>query len=427
MPMMRTFVSQPTLSADWSGEYEEKSAEWYELFLDLLLVAAFSNVSDKLKESLTIHGFGVFVIVTTAYVMTWMLFTNFHARYNVSSLLHYAYLYVLLAGLGGMVLANDPGAAFTTGMLLARVAILCMYITIYVYLPRVRPNVAIDVSVSVLSCIVLSFSFISPDTWSIPAYVAAMVVESIGRLVVGALFRSSILRIPMNIDHFNDRMGCLVLVCLGEGVVSAIINLDNSAHLTPRFYLMMLLALLVVFSTAMFYFAIQPVRAFHALRRAALTGIAFSWLHTLLAPALLCIGVGLKFITDAVLADESISSTDTWLLFAALAATLAVMLAIRLAHFGGRQPAPTDPPAVKRLKYIWWILVGVSPVCPLICAAIVVGSRETVDPLVVLVMAAAFNLVCMFLETFIMNHLVAMGQDLPSEMQDDVIHSPSTP
>ncbi|KAF0694303.1 Aste57867_14815 [Aphanomyces stellatus] len=422
--MMRTFMSQPSLSADWSGEYEEKSAQWFELFLDLIMVAACSNVTEKLKEDLSFHGFLYFVLLTTAYTMTWMLFTNFHARFNEKSLLHYAYLYLLLSGLGGMVLAGEPGAAFTIGMLLARVSILFMYITIYVLLPKVRPNVFTDISVVAMSSLTLVISLALPESWTMPSYILAMTFESAGRLVVGQLRTQAVIpmeihRIPLNIDHFNERVGCLVMVSLGEAVVSAIINFDKPELLTTRFFFMMQLALLVLFSTAMFYFTIQPVRDFHALRRSAVTGIVFAWLHYLLVPTLLSIGVGLKFTTAAVLVGVPLSSADVWLLFGGIAATLLVMLGLRLCHFGGRQPAPTDPELAKRIKYAWWVVVGVSPIFPLVCAAALVASSpdDSIDPIHALVLAAVFNLVWILIETAMMNRLVEMGQDLPGAPQ----------
>ncbi|KAF0694302.1 Aste57867_14814 [Aphanomyces stellatus] len=414
-PMMRTFLSQPSLSADWSGDYEEKSAEWFELFLDLVMVAACSNVAEALKEDLSVRGFVYFVFLTTVYTVTWTQYTNFHARFNEKSLLHYAYLYLWLVGLGGMVLAGAPGVAFTLGMSLVRLAQLLMYMTIYIHLPIVRPNVHVDIVVSIVSATILLTSLALPPAWTIPAYGVTMLVETVGRIGL-ALARwfvpKELHRIPLNIDHYSDRVGCLVLVTLGEAVVSAIIHFDTPELLTARFFVMMQLALLVLFSTAMFYFAIRPMRDFHALRRSSAAGFAFAWLHYALYPTLLSIGVALKFITGAVLTHTPLESVHLWLLFGSISAAMLIFLGLRVAHFGGREPAPTDADSIKRVKYAWWGIIALSPLFPLACVAVLEGlSPQDADPILALSLAAAFNVLWTIAETAMMNRLVELGHD----------------
>ncbi|KAF0694304.1 Aste57867_14816 [Aphanomyces stellatus] len=412
--MMRTFMSHPTLSADWSGDYEEKSAEWFELFLDLIVVAAFSNTATKLQHDLSLPGVLYFLLLTGLYTMCWTLYANFHARFNEKSLLHYAYLYVFLVGLGGMVLAGDAGHTFTIGLVLVHIAQVLMYSTVHSLLPRVRATTVVDILFNLFAIAVLLLSLVLPASWTLPAYVLVYVVESIGRYVaaiLGWFMPPSHMRVPMNIDHFNERVGCLVMVALGEAVVSAIINFDKPELLTTRFFVMMQLALLVIFAMAMYYFAIKPPRDFHALRRSAVAGITFTWLHFLLYPTLLAIGVGLKFITAAVLADTPLRSIHVWLLFGSIALALVVMLGIRLTHYGGRQPSPTDPVPVKRIKNAWWLLVGVSPLVSLLCAALLVAfsGDDATDPLHALTFAALFNVFWVLVESAMMNKLVELG------------------
>ncbi|RHY33402.1 hypothetical protein DYB32_001658 [Aphanomyces invadans] len=410
---MRTFMSHPTLSANWSGEYEEKSAEWFELFLDLIVVAACSNVTEKLKEDLTPYGLVHFVVLTSMYTSSWTLYTSFHARFNEKSLLHYLWLYVWFAGLGGMVLAGEPSTAFTIGLILIRIAQLLMYTTVYVLLPQSRCTTKVDMVFVVFSVVTLCTTFVFPEAWTVPLYAGVLVWEGIVRFVAAAqgwLQTKDSIRIPLNIDHFNERVGCMVMVALGEAVVSTIINFKDPSLLTARFFFMMQLGLLVIFTMAMFYFAIQPPREFHAMRRSVYAGITFSWLHLCLYPTLLVIGVSLKLITDAVVADERLESTHMWWLFGSLSAALTNMLFIRLAHYGGRHPAPTDPDCVKTIKYTWWVVAGVAPVVPLVLGAGLQGFfGDTVDPIYALLVAATFNVSFVILETAVMNKLVKLG------------------
>ncbi|RHY83072.1 hypothetical protein DYB35_000712 [Aphanomyces astaci] len=422
--MMRTFMSHPTLSANWSGEYEEKSAEWFELFLDLIIVAACSNVTEKLKEDLTLSGLAYFVLVTSMYTSSWTLYTSFHARFNEKSLLHYLWLYIWLAGLGGMVLAGEPCNAFTIGLVLVRIAQLLMYTTVYMLLPQSRCTTKVDMIFVLSSVFALGSTFVLSEAWTIAVYAIVLVWECIFRFVAAAqgwLQTKESVRIPLNIDHFNERVGCMVMVALGEAVVSTIINFNDPSLLSTRFFFMMQLGLLVIFTMAMFYFAIRPPRAFHAMRRSVYAGIGFSWLHLCLYPTLLVIGVSLKLITDAVTTDKSLEATRVWWLFGSISAALTVMLCIRLVHFGGRHPAPTDPDCVKRIKHVWWAVVGAAPLVSLVLGgALQVLSGDFVDPIHALIVAASFNVLFVVLETAVMNKLVQLGHD---QLKNEV-HTP---
>ncbi|KAH9151735.1 hypothetical protein LEN26_003806 [Aphanomyces euteiches] len=406
-------MSHPSLSADRSGEYEEKSAEWFELFLDLIMVAACSSISEKLRDDLSFHGFLYFSLLATLFTMTWMLYTSFHARFNEKSLLHYLFLYIWLVGLGGMVLAGKPGPTFTFGLLLVRIAQLFMRATMYIMLPRTRHKICVHILVGLVSVATLYLSLYLPPSWTIPCYLIAIAVEAVGPLAIPPWVRwyraIYFERIPMNIDHYKERMGSLVMLTLGEAILSAIIGFKDPSLLTVRYFIMMELALLVLFSMAMFYFAMQPLREFHALRRSLALGTAFTYLHIVLFPALLAMGVSLKFITNSVLKNESLDSTHVAWLFGSISASMFIMLLIRLTHFGGRRPAPSDPEHMKRITNanVWWTLVGFAPLVPIVCAWLLHKySRDSINPISALVLAAGFNLVFTIIETLVMNVLV---------------------
>jgi low temperature requirement protein LtrA len=58
----RYLVGKPVLLQDWDEEAEEGSVQHWELFLDLLLVAAASAIADEFQENLTLHGFLEFAV-----------------------------------------------------------------------------------------------------------------------------------------------------------------------------------------------------------------------------------------------------------------------------------------------------------------------------------------------------------------------------
>ncbi|KAF0687179.1 Aste57867_21035 [Aphanomyces stellatus] len=415
MPMLRTFSSRPSFSADWNGNYEEKSAQWFELFMDLIMVAACANVADKLKDDLTHDGFLNYLLVFTMYVASWQKYTFFNARFSEDSFVHYSMLYVLLAGLGGMVMAGDPSPGFTIGLLLVRVAMVLMYLNVYFQLHETRKTLWIEILLSGSSSLVLLTSLFLPSSCTVPCYVVCFFIEVIFRYIwafQGWFLDPDHPHIPMNIEHTSERYGCFVMVVLGEAILSSTINTKPSdkANFTTRYYAVMLLSFLVNFSMAMYYFAMRPPRKFHAMRRGLLGLISFVVLHLCLLPSLLTMSVSTKLIADAVLKQAPLESSSVWTLFGAMALALAFMFGIRLAHFVGVQPAPHDPIEVKMIKYHWWVLVGLSPLIPCgLAIALEYVSGGRVDPIHALIVASAFMLLWVVIETALMHWLVKVG------------------
>ncbi|OQS06570.1 hypothetical protein THRCLA_01392 [Thraustotheca clavata] len=275
------------------------------------MVAACSNVANGFKEYLSLHGWLQFIVICFTYSAAWHAYTHFNARFSETSLLHYVFLYILLIGLGSMVLASEPGPTFTIGLILIRVALLCMNASVYMSLPqgrvKARTDLVFDFIVTVFSVVALS---VDSFTFTIVVYAATSVCQILFALFVAKFswFASSC--IPINFDHVADREGSLVMVALGESVVSAVINSRQHEHELPtKFYAAMQLSVLIIFALAIFYFATRPPRDMHAMRRSVNTGAAFTALHFILLPTLLAVGVGIKLVSEAVLHHESLSKT----------------------------------------------------------------------------------------------------------------------
>ncbi|EQC36287.1 hypothetical protein SDRG_06392 [Saprolegnia diclina VS20] len=410
---LRTFRSRPRLSADWSGEYEEKSSEWFELFLDLVLVAACANVAEKLKDEFTLNGFISFTLMTSLYVTSWHWYAHFHGRFSESSLAHYAMLFILLGGLGTMVLASEPGWHFSIGLLFVRIALLAMNAAVYRVLPASRDRLRVDMTILACSCAVLLLAIARPMCSS-NAYMVVLVLEIVV-LYVSRMRHWCVAPgdgIPVNVEHMNDREGSLVLVALGEAVVSAVINSRHvSSPLPNRFYVMMLLSMLVNFALALFYFAVKPPRTMHAVHQSVRRASLFTLLHVLLLPTILALGVSMKFIAEAVLRNEKLDVAVVWLLFGAMALCMVWIFLLRGLHYWGAQPATTDRPNVKRIIRGWWALMVGWPLLPLASGQVLmVMAPRGVDPLIALGAAAACVLFWIFSETAIMNYLAVLSE-----------------
>lgn len=68
--------------SDQDRQSSEQPVSWLELFFDLVFVAAFDRLSQRLGEHPDLQGFGVFVLLCTALWWAWLGNTNFAARHG---------------------------------------------------------------------------------------------------------------------------------------------------------------------------------------------------------------------------------------------------------------------------------------------------------------------------------------------------------
>lgn len=104
---MRTFLGKPTLAAE-GDDYEEKAAAWFELFFDLVLVAACSSISDAFAEDFTVSGFYSFFVCFGTVTTGWHAYTRFTTRFNENTVLHGILMAIMLTGFSGMAIAVVP-------------------------------------------------------------------------------------------------------------------------------------------------------------------------------------------------------------------------------------------------------------------------------------------------------------------------------
>eukprot|EP01006_Ploeotia_vitrea_P026773 TRINITY_DN59720_c0_g1_i1.p2 TRINITY_DN59720_c0_g1~~TRINITY_DN59720_c0_g1_i1.p2 ORF type:complete len:297 (+),score=132.57 TRINITY_DN59720_c0_g1_i1:590-1480(+) len=187
------------------------------------------------------------------------------------------------------------------------------------------------------------------------------------RIAFGMAPRDSI---PLNIGHFSERLGCGVLVMLGESVVSATLKY-NSLHHTARsrYYAGLFFVFLLVFGLCLMFFHVRPPHHLHALRRSRLHAVSCMTMYEVLSACVLAIGVGVKRVMEHIIddADASMPPFAVWLLAVGVSASLLSLFVLRVLHYWGRRSAGVEEPSpIKRLKAWWWALLGFGTVVPLI-------------------------------------------------------------
>ncbi|KAA8493318.1 hypothetical protein FVE85_8763 [Porphyridium purpureum] len=422
---VRLLYAKPRIIVDLDAdeEYEEKAAQWWELFLDLMYVAAASNLADALKDELDREGALAYVLMFSIFFNGWLFYTLHQTRFVANSMFHLGLFYVFMLGTALMVVncsAFEFAHGFSAACIIQRVALLLLYADTYAHVPRAR--MALTIWIQIISVAVVGF-------------ILALVLDSAkaykliwtGTVLLDAYFHlhhhlfrmPEEHRVPLNIDHCAERFSCMLLVILGESIVSCVINyrdLPQDAR-SYTYYAVMALTLLMVFALALIYYMLLPPRAIHAMRRSVVTGSAFVLMHQIMLCALLGMGVGVKFVMIAVTDDaiDVLTIPEMLLLFVCLSIAMLSFFVIRLLHFWGRQPTPKDEPKVRKLKYAWWALVGVWWLIPLIFA--VAGAmlkhqmKLRIEPFPCMLLACGTIFIYSFLETILAHVLVHVSED----------------
>jgi low temperature requirement protein LtrA len=435
----RSIVSQAGVWHEWDEEYEERGSGWWELFVDLLLVAACANVADQFKDDSTWTGLAVFVLQLTQFDSGWLHYTLFSSRYHDDSLFHSFLLFVYLLGTAVAVvhakgLEPDDVVGFNVGQAVLRLALAVMHLSVAFASDRARGIALVDALFTLLHagifCIAAAVA--SDGNAVLACWVACIFLEVVVWAQTTRLL--GVKGVPLNIDHMADRSGCFTMVVLGESVVSTAINYSSlaSPERTVGYYAAMVLGFLLTFTLALSAFHMQPPREIHAYRRSRCHGIALGSTNRIMWIALLAMGVGIKQVMRAVTGsdDESMQadqepSTDllqarfAWLLMISLSLAFFCLAVIRSLHFWGRQPAPTDKPWVYGVKMVWWVMAFAWGVLPLAAALALtsVTSGPGCDtgmcnphPVAALGAASACTTLMVIVETLLVQCLPPPGQ-----------------
>lgn len=367
----RRLYGSATLWRDWEENGDDAvSPGYWELFVDLLLVAAASAMADVLLEDQSWHGFYEFLLLYMAMINGWLLYTHHYtSRFRESSLTHTLVLFFYLLGMAITIVnaSYATAAAFSMGVILQRATWICMMVPIGWTLPRAKDFCLVICSTQCLYLLPHLVTAVHPawarTTWTVAFVLDLLMVPTVALCLPVAKL------IPINIEHTKDRLGVLVLIMLGETVISSTMTYreyatERDVGESWRYYVVLGLAFLLIFMLTLLYFHVQPEPRDHALRLSKWLGTLLMLLNLIMGMTLLTLGVSIKLVVHAVAEDEDLSTFSQLLLTRAVGSALVLLLLSRLCHFGGRIPRATDPPHVKRLMRRWWVLFAAVSVTP---------------------------------------------------------------
>ena len=416
----RALLGRPVLTQDWEDEIEEGAAKYWELFLDLLLVAAASSITDKFRNNLTLEGFFEYALFYFLIMNAWHFYTHAYCtRFEDVSLSHSMVLFLYFLGFGCCIVnaSYEDARMFVAGALLQRLSVLCMFAAAAYCIPRARQTVVWFTAFASVSCTALLVALI-PGWTAIGLWAATILETFLEGMVALGLIKTGLLEmrqfIPINIEQTKDRMGALMLIMLGETVLSITIIYNEMKEKGEIFedeeswsyYILLALVFLSIFMFALLYFNVQPTPSEHAYRRSVLHSAGITLVYKLQGLSFLSIGVCVKWAVPAVLQDDMTDKTFINALSClAASSALGLILISRLLHYAGKTSFRFADYTIKlgedshldRLSMLWWSTLAVACIMPPI---VVYSSWTPSDPMHLIGIVSALLFCLTFLESY---------------------------
>ena len=364
----RKLFNPPTLLQDWDTDAEELSSKYWELFLDLLLVAASAAIADQLAANPTYAGILEFVTLYLVVVNSYMYYTPaFTTRFEDSSLVHYGMLFPYFLGISICTVnaSFQTARSFCIGALMQRIVLVCMVGSVAYHIQRARVFGLQFIFATFISTAILAIGVWYPSTAVTCLYIVA-IVET---LIVGSIIR--FLRkedmIPINIEHTKDRLGTMVLIMLGETVVSVSIQYrllqKGSILIMERYYWTTGYSFLLIFTFTLLYFHMQPSPSTNGFHRSRLRGLLLLQSHKLLGMTLLSIGVAVRMMIQASCDGTELTAFARGLTGISVGLSIGLLFVIRLLHYGFLGPRPY-PRRILIVLDSWWGVFVVATTLP---------------------------------------------------------------
>lgn len=214
----RRLFSTATLRQDWHVEATAVNPGYWELFVDLLLVAAASAMADTFKEDQSWHGMCEFLLIYMAIINGWLLYTHHYtSRFHEASLGHTLVLFFYLLGMAVTIVnaSYETAAAFSMGIIVQRAAWLVMLVPLATQLPRTKDFVVSLGATTLLSLLPHLVVACHPQR-AVYMWTVAFLIDSLTEFILAVSLPGTKL-VPINIEHTKDRLG--VLVCCRQSTV----------------------------------------------------------------------------------------------------------------------------------------------------------------------------------------------------------------
>jgi low temperature requirement protein LtrA len=371
-----TFRLEPPRLRTTADPREERHATWFELYFDLVFVAAVSQLAAAVAREPTAAVFarfaGLFVVVAWA----WTGYTLYANRFDTDDLIF------RLAKSGAMlavaalavtihrVMAGHGGSVgFAAGYVIVRVLLLGLYVRARLHI-RDQGRELIDVYLTVFTFTTALWflSIFIPGPYRYVLWGVALAIDLATPPRAWPKLRGA----PIVLSHVAERYGTFFIIVLGESVVAVVAGVAGF-EFSFESWVVAVTCFVIALCLWWIYFDLADTSV---LGRGVL-GLVFLYGHFPLLAGVAAFGAGTKLaITHA--ADPGLDAGARWALAGGIAA---FALALALFHLGAEWGSPRDRTFVSRIVLAAVAIVlaaagaGIAPVVfVVILAAAVLGQ-----------------------------------------------------
>ncbi|XVU27216.1 low temperature requirement protein A [Actinoplanes sp. CA-054009] len=267
-----------------------------ELFFDLVFVFTVIQISETLSEHLTLATLGDMMLIL---FVVWWMYSGYAWLTNAVAPSSTTRRTLLLTGMAGflvMALAipeafGEYGWLFGVAYLVVNLVHSALFLTTG---PATRPAIRLLAPLNVVSSLLVLAGGLAPEPWRHVLWIAAPLVQ----IATGYLRRLE--RLPIVAGHFVERHGLVVIVAIGESILSIGLGFAG-VRLGWDEVVVAVLGLCVAYYLWWFYFAGDDSRAERVLdatteplRRARLALNGWGFAHYPMVLGIVVTAVGIK-------------------------------------------------------------------------------------------------------------------------------------
>lgn len=344
-----TFRHEPPRLRTDADDDEQRHATWFELFFDLVFVAAVSQLGLALARDPSAAVFARFTALFVVLVWAWVLYTLYANRFDTDDLIF------RLAKSGGMVaiatVAVDvhrvmEGHGGTIAFALGYVALRAFLLALY---GRARHHVEGEARR-------LAQTYLVGYSATTALWLVSVVVPGPGRYVLWGVAMVGDFAIAPRawatlsghsvvVSHLTERFGTFFIIVLGESVVGAVAGMAE-VKLTPDSWIVAGICFLVALCVWWIYFDLADTSV---VGRGAL-GLIYVFPHLPLLAGVAAFGEGTKLAVIAA-AHSSLGAGARWALAGGIAA---FSLSLAVIHLGAEWTSLRDRTFLGRI----WLAAG---------------------------------------------------------------------
>ena len=381
MRTSRTFRLEPPRLRTTETE-SERHTTWFELFFDLVFVAAVSQLAAALARDPSGAEFarfaGLFVVVWWA----WLGFALYANRFDTDDVIYRGVKSAAALAIAAVaidlhrVIAGDGGTvAFAAGYAVVRALLVALYIRARLHI-RGEGRRLVDLYAAEFSLTTAMWvaSIFLAEPYRVLVWGLAIAID----LSMPPLGWRTLEGAPIVVSHVTDRLGTFFIIVLGESVVAVVAGVagfEFSFHSWAVAAICFLIALCLWW----IYFDLADTSVLGR----GLLGLVYLYGHPLLLAGVATCGAGTKLaITEA--ADAGLAAGARWALAGGIAA---FVLALALFHIGAEWTSTRDPTFIGRL-----VVAAV--------AIVLAAAGGGIAPLAFVALLAAATLGQLLLEAF---------------------------